>query len=99
MIKSFAKLSATFSAVKPDFKEDPAEASGTTSTTSSSSDAASVSVRPRVVRLVSSRAIQGRAPIPTLDAARRARVSTAVTATGKIFFFSFKFFQTFKFNF
>lgn len=79
MIKSFSKLSSTFSAVKLDFKEESNEPpSSSTVQSSDSPTTTGVPARQRVVRLVSSRAIQGRAPIPSLEAQlRRARVAAA----------------------
>lgn len=88
MINSFSKLSSTFSAVKLDFKEEQAsEASGSTSGSSNSTEATS-STRPKVVRLISTRAIQGRAPVPSIEQQllRRAR---AAAVAGNFYFYFF----------
>lgn len=76
MIKSFGKLTTTFTAIKADFMEVGSESAESSSASSETvTSVASASTRPRsVVRMVSSRAIQGRAPVSSLDQAiRRAR--------------------------
>jgi hypothetical protein len=96
MIKSFTKLSSTFSAVKLDFKEDQPEASGSSSSTpSSSNDVLNIAMRPRTtVRLVSTRAIQGRAPIPSLEQQLRQQQRARVAASSEFLnFFKIKFYN------
>lgn len=87
MTKGFEKLTTMFSAVEHHFKVDRSEAgvsSSTGASTSSDSISVAAALRPRTVRLVSSRAIQGRAPMPssTLEqVVRRARVAAATSKT------------------
>lgn len=102
MMKSFSKLSATFSAVKNDFKEDQSEGSSASSASSNSS-LVEASLRTRAgIRLVSSRAIQGRTPVSGIThdtafmPAPRSRRGASSTAGKKYFTAKMSLVQNFK---